>query len=261
MFSFIDNINNIKNNYLIKNNNINNIKNNYYTYNLLHIIMLIIGLVGKERVGKDTFSDYVIDKYGFKKYNLAKPIKDIANIMFGWDNDKLEGSSKDKVDEKLGIKPRDFFTWFGTEVGQFSLHHKFPNLKIPPRSIWSLAMDNWIQQQYNENNDCYIIIPDVRFCHEMDVLTKYNPIIINITKSYPFTDQTISNLSYQQVSNNNYQLDDLLQNYEIHYTINNNKTLEKYKQNISKLMKILHLGLNKLLFTDEALKSNYTMYI
>ena len=33
--------------------------------------MLIIGLVGKERVGKDTFADYVITKYGFEKYNLS----------------------------------------------------------------------------------------------------------------------------------------------------------------------------------------------
>ena len=217
--------------------------------------MLIIGLVGKERVGKDTFADYVITKYGFEKYNLAKPIKDIAKIMFGWDDDKLEGNSKDIVDTQLGIKPRDFFTWFGTEIGQFSLHQQFPNIKIPPRSIWSLAMDNWIQAQYKENPDCYIIIPDVRFCHEIEVLNKYNATIINIIK----IDNDYSRLN--QTSDNNYQLNEILKNYQIHYKLNNNDTLKTYKNNINKLMIKLQPALDKSLITDNELKNNYSMYI
>ena len=216
--------------------------------------MVIIGLIGRERVGKDTFADFVCQKYKFKKYNLAQPIKEIAKIMFGWDDAKLEGNEKDNIDEQLGIKPRDFFTWFGTDIAQLALHQQFPNLNIPDRGIWSLAMDKWIQHQMEMDSNVNIIIPDIRFCHEIEVLMKYNAKIINITKPD-------SNNFNTQRSNNNYQLDEILGNYPIHYVINNNGTLETYKQEISYLLTKINNQITNSLIYDEELKTNYTMYI
>jgi len=216
--------------------------------------MIIIGLIGQERVGKDTFADYICQKYSFKKYNLAQPIKEIAKIMFGWDEEQLNGKNKDVVDTTLGIKPRDFFTWFGTEIGQFALHQKFPDLQIPVRSIWSLSMDTWIKEQIENNHNGLIVIPDVRFCHEVDVLNKYNAVLINITKSSITSGE-------KQVSNNNYQLEEILQNYLIPYQIDNNSTLQNYKKEITKLMIKIIPSLDRSLIQDEELKSNYSMYI
>lgn len=216
--------------------------------------MIIIGLIGKERVGKDTFADYICQKYLFKKYNLARPIKEIAKIMFGWDDKKLNGVEKDIVDTNLGIKPRDFYTWFGTEIGQFKLHQKFPNLLIPSRSIWSLSMDNWIKEQMERNSNSLIVIPDVRFCHEVDVLTKYNAILININKSCITSGEN-------QVSNNNYQLDEIIQKYKINYQIDNNSTLQNYKNEITKLIHKIIPNLNMCLINDDELKTNYNIYM
>ena len=64
-----------------------------------------------------------------------------------------------------------------------------------------------------------------------------------------------------QTSDNNYQLNEILQNYQIHYTLNNNDTLKTYKNNINKLMIKLQPALDKSLITDNELKSNFSMYI
>lgn len=216
--------------------------------------MIIIGLIGKERVGKDTFADYICQKYDFQKYNLAQPIKEISKIMFGWDDEELNGSNKDEVDTKLGIKPRDFFTWFGTEIGQFALHQKFPNLQIPDRSIWSQSMDVWIQEQIKVNKDGLIVIPDVRFCHEVDVLNKYNAILINITKSNISVGQN-------QKSDNNYQLDEILEKYKIQHQIDNDNTLLNFKKEINKVIFKIQPSLDKTLIQYNELKTNYSIYI
>ena len=216
--------------------------------------MIIIGLIGKERVGKDTFADYICQRYKFQKYNLAQPIKEIAKIMFGWDDEKLNGKLKDEIDSNYGIKPRDFFTWFGTEIGQFALHQKFPNLQIPIRSIWSQSMDVWIQEQISLNKNGLIVIPDVRFCHEVDVLHKYNAVLINITKSNISVGQS-------QKSDNNYQLDEILEKYYIHYQINNDSTLSNFKKEINKLILKIQPNLDRTLIQDNELKTNYAMYI
>ena len=217
--------------------------------------MIIIALIGKERVGKDTFADYLCHNYKFEKYNLAKPIKEIAKIMFGWNDTMLEGNEKDIVDPNLGIKPRDFYTWFGTEICQFNLHQKFPELKIPHRSIWSLSMDKWIQSMVKNDKQCRIIIPDVRFCHEVEVLKKYNTIFIHLEKD---NKSNIGN-NIANKSNNKYELDKILENTTISYNIKNNSTLDDYYLKIHNFIK--HIILHEYNVTTYDLTNNYSLYI
>ena len=44
--------------------------------------MECIGLLGNKGSGKDTLADYLVKEKNFVKYSFAKPIKDIAKIMF-----------------------------------------------------------------------------------------------------------------------------------------------------------------------------------
>ncbi|MEJ2151583.1 MAG: hypothetical protein P8Y29_01200 [Gemmatimonadota bacterium] len=43
---------------------------------------------GRMQVGKTTAADYLVERYGFRKYALADPIKQIAARSFGWDGAK-----------------------------------------------------------------------------------------------------------------------------------------------------------------------------
>lgn len=46
--------------------------------------MVLIGLTGKKRSGKDTTADYLVEKYGFSKMSFSTPLKDICKILFSF---------------------------------------------------------------------------------------------------------------------------------------------------------------------------------
>ena len=141
---------------------------------------IIIGLVGTERSGKDTIADYLITNHNFKKHNMADPIRAIAKQLFNWTESQLTGAQKDIPDPDTGIKPRDFFTWFGTDICQFSIYDRFPQLagNVKPRTIWTRAMHAFISQNSRAHN---IVIPDIRFKHEADALLDAGGIIVHIS--------------------------------------------------------------------------------
>lgn len=51
--------------------------------------MILIGLCGKARVGKDTAADFLVERYGFKKFSFASYLKEIAEHA-GWNGLKDE---------------------------------------------------------------------------------------------------------------------------------------------------------------------------
>lgn len=187
---------------------------------------IIIGIVGAEGAGKDTFANHLVCNYGFVKYSMAQPIKEIARIMFGWSDELLNGSSKDAVDPVTGIKPRDFYKWFGTDVAQHDIHTQFPGLVIPPREIWVNCMKTFINQ-YTEstltntrrisispntssnryhvlrairNNPTRIIIPDIRFLHEAKAIREIGGILIHLTTSSQSHSTNLANYDITQLT-------------------------------------------------------------
>ena len=142
---------------------------------------MIIGLIGQKRVGKDTVALMLKDLHcEFKTLALAEPIKQIARIMFGFTEAQLYDDAKDVVDNNWGIKPRDFFEQFGTEIMQFDIYKYLPKLeeKVPERLFWVHSLLTKI----NSNED--IIITDVRGLHELKEIKKkkQNVIFIRIVK-------------------------------------------------------------------------------
>jgi dephospho-CoA kinase len=55
--------------------------------------MLVIGICGFQGSGKDTFSDFLVKNYDFKKITFAGATKDVLNNLFGWDRTMLEGDT------------------------------------------------------------------------------------------------------------------------------------------------------------------------
>jgi hypothetical protein len=167
---------------------------------------IIIGIIGTEGAGKDTLADHLVANYGFVKYSMAQPIKEIARIMFGWSDELLNGRTKDLVDPVTGIKPREFFKWFGTDIAQHKIHTQFPGLLIPPREMWVHSMKAFVATQQTStlpatrrisilpdtkpfystlrairNNPVRVIIPDIRFIHEARAIRELGGILIHLT--------------------------------------------------------------------------------
>lgn len=163
--------------------------------------MVIIGLIGNKRVGKDTIADYLVSNYNFEKYSFANPIKDISKILFDWDNDELNNSSKDIVNN-MNIKPREFFEWLGTEIMQYKFHDKFPNININNKCIWAQNIYNNIKKKINNSNK-NIVITDFRFIHELNYfLDKFGNDIKFILIS---NNTNIKNINFKNTNNNELQ--------------------------------------------------------
>lgn len=130
---------------------------------------VIIGITGYARHGKDTVARYLKDyinethpSYDVVIASLADPIKRAACEMFGWEY-PLNDATKDTVDVRYGVSPRQVLQVLGTEFGQYMLMDKFPDFKqICGRKLWVKRL----LDQYQDVD--FLLIPDVRFLHEVD---------------------------------------------------------------------------------------------
>lgn len=184
---------------------------------------MLLGIVGLERVGKDTVANYLVSYHNFSKYNMALPIKQIGEIMFGWDLLSMETDKKDKVDPETNLVPRDFYKWFGTQICQYEIYKRFPQLKekIPEKEIWTHIMKNFVDKNRHSN----IIIPDIRFLHEVKALKDLGGTLIYLNKN--------NNSNFE-----NYDLKEILdpKNKYYEYTLLNNKGFDTLNVNIERLL-------------------------
>jgi hypothetical protein len=169
---------------------------------------MIIGIYGKKGSGKDTFSDFICEKYNFTKYGFGDPIKNIASIIFGFSKEQLYGNKKEEIDPIWGIRPRDFFQKFGTDYAQFILPTHFPEIfdcGDNKRTIWVKVFEQWYINQKRTNPDLKVVINDVRFKHEYDIIKKLNGYVIKINREVLNTDNHISENELDNYDNNKFK--------------------------------------------------------
>ena len=139
----------------------------------------IIGIVGLIGSGKGTVGDYLVTNHGFKSASFAKTLKDAVSVIFGWPRNLLEGDTaesrlwREQVDaywtHKMGrpITPRWVLQYIGTDV----MRHNFHN------NIWIDSLEKQIAEQTSS-----IVITDVRFGNEIDLIHRLNGTIVWVRK-------------------------------------------------------------------------------
>lgn len=203
---------------------------------------MIIGLIGNQRSGKDTIADYLV-YHKFKKLSFADPIKDISKSLFNWSDETCYGSSKDILDTKTGVVPREFFKWFGTTIMQHTFDSTFPDKTIKPRSIWASKLlndvDNYMLQDSNQN----IVITDFRFMHEYELaVSKYPDIKFILVSRNDNTLPADNNIKWEYDINqilNTLQGDNNINNLHI---INNTSTLNHLYNKLYDYLEIYNIN-------------------
>ena len=135
----------------------------------------IIGLLARSRSGKDTVCDYLICSHPqlkIVKTRLAKPIKDAVAALYGFTTHQIEGDSKDVIDTYVGISPRTAMVSITNEV-----------MRLAGKDWFSRRCFDGFDEQLERNSKHTIIIPDVRYEHDLEEIRKRGGIIIKITRN------------------------------------------------------------------------------
>lgn len=122
---------------------------------------MIVGLYGKKGSGKDTFADYLVSTYGFKKLSFATPLKKLCKDLFSLSDEELNDPVlKEIVIPKWNFSPRQILQKVGTDLfrNQFS------------DSIWIDIMKSKLDKF---SADEKIVISDIRFQDEYDLIHSY----------------------------------------------------------------------------------------
>lgn len=161
------------------------------------MLISISGLIGS---GKDTAADYLCTFHGFKRMSFGAALKDAVAVIFNWDRELLEGSTKtsrewrEQVDtwwaNRLDIPhltPRWVLQQWGTEVARKGFHDQ----------IWVASVENKLL-----NNKDDIVITDCRFPNELAAVKSAGGITMR-THRGPDPEWKLIAVSYNSTTDHN----------------------------------------------------------
>lgn len=178
---------------------------------------MIIGFSGLKGSGKDTCADYIVKKYNYNKIAFAGPLKEICGITFGFDNDQLYGNKKEVKDPFWGIRPRDAFQYIGTDMFRNRMQHLIPGIG---EEIWVKVAEKQCINHLNEGRN--VVISDVRFQNELDMIQKHGGVVIYIDRpkckkngdNHTSETEMLSISNYNEIIVNDKTIDVLYENIE-----------------------------------------------
>lgn len=177
--------------------------------------MVVIGVTGRKYNGKDTIAEYLVKKYNFVQISFAEPLKEVCRTLFGFSQEQLYGSLKETVDESWGISPRNALQFLGTDIIRNQIHKLIPNIED---KFWIRCMLAKINKLKENDPDVKIVISDVRFPNEVDMIKEINGIIIRAVRP------SISNIDCHESEK---LIDELNVNFELLNDLGLNELYDK----------------------------------
>ena len=120
--------------------------------------MRLIGIAGKARSGKDTAANYLLEKLGddWSSASFADPMK----AMLGVIGVNCSDAAKDLPKNQYGVSTRHMLQTLGTEWGRNGIGSNF-----------------WIDVFEKYNAGQCVIVPDVRFENEAELIREHGVLI------------------------------------------------------------------------------------
>lgn len=136
---------------------------------------MIIGLLGRSRVGKDTVANELVHILGANCTaitRLSQQLKDAACSLYSFSREQVEDEAKEIVDPRYGVTPRVCIQNLCTHI--MAAH----------------GVDFFSKQLFQKYDDRtflgkYVIIPDVRYEHDIHEIHKRGGIVIKIIRTSP----------------------------------------------------------------------------
>ena len=155
---------------------------------------MLIGFSGKKGSGKSFFADYLVNNKLFIKLSFASPLKEITKILFNLsDEDVKDPIKKELINPKFNASPRELMQWLGTDIMREEFNKKFNY----SGSIWIDNIKDKVKTLLDNNKD--VVIDDVRFQNEVDMIHSLGGIVINLHNDL---DNTLNNSTSTHSSEN-----------------------------------------------------------
>ena len=155
---------------------------------------MLIGFSGKKGSGKSYFADYLVNNKLFIKLSFASPLKEITKILFNLsDEDVKDPIKKELINPKFNASPRELMQWLGTDIMREEFNKKFNY----SGSIWIDSVKDKVKKLLDNNKD--VVIDDVRFQNEVDMIHSLGGIVINLRNDL---DNTLNNSTSTHSSEN-----------------------------------------------------------
>ena len=157
--------------------------------------ILLIGITGFKRSGKDTVGDYLCEKYGFTKLSYASALKKACQVIFSFTDEQLYGDDeKEKIDEYWKHSPRDILQKVGTELFREKLSEICEHID---NDIWIRSVDRQIKMLNSSDPTRYnkFVVTDVRFENEASFIRQMNGRVFRVNRfDCDMTDETMATL-------------------------------------------------------------------
>ena len=120
--------------------------------------MRLIGIAGPARAGKDTLASYLLDNLSddWSRSSFADPLKAMLSVI-GVD---CSDDAKAVIDDSYGVTPRHMMQTLGTEWGRHMIDG-----------------DMWVKVFARLNAGKCVIVPDVRFENEAELVREHGVLI------------------------------------------------------------------------------------
>lgn len=196
---------------------------------------IVYAFCGYKRSGKDTCGKLMqeIDPE-FVRISYAGILKDVLSSMFSWERHLLEGGTieseefRNSVDqwwsEKLNIPnltPRFMLQYFGTDIVKKNLKENF----------WALCVERLISRNKK------VVITDLRFPDEVEMLDKYNSYIIRVKREIPSWEEdariALKSGNYEASNFDNTHISEVsFLSFDYDYVIDNTVTKDELKERL-----------------------------
>lgn len=178
---------------------------------------MLIGITGKKFNGKSTLA-MILCNHGFIEKSFADPLKKACRELFLLSDEQLYGSEKETPDDRwFGITPRKLLQFVGTDLLRNQMDLLIPELK---QDIFIHNFELW----YNANMNIKVVISDIRFQNELDIIKSLGGIVIKVERNLDYeTDNHISEKGIDELKG-------------IDYVISNNSSIEELEKSIIEII-------------------------
>jgi ABC-type microcin C transport system duplicated ATPase subunit YejF len=133
----------------------------------------IIGILGRSRVGKDTVASMLVKHLGPDAcviLRLSQPLKDAVKALYGFSDEQVETDIKEAMDPRYNMSPR-------TAIQHICEHM----MKVHGRDFFSKRL---YEHEMMYHTGKTVIIPDVRYPHDLDLIRQRGGIILKVTRPF-----------------------------------------------------------------------------